>query len=536
MLFIGIHLLGVGEALKVTFVITAIALAGLLLFALGAIGSFDTANLTDIPPGDAVGASPFLPFGLVGVWASFPFAIWFFLAVEGVPLAAEEARDPVRAVPRGIIVAMGVLAVSAAAVLFLAPGAQGSLGLSTSDNPLVSALEAGSGGSTWLSTTVNYIGLLGLIASFFSIIYAYSRQTFALSRAGYLPRVLSRTNGRKAPTLALIVPGAIGFVLAATGNGDILINLAVFGATLSYVLMMVAHQVLRVRNPDMPRPYRTPGGRITTGVALVLALAAVVATFLVDVVAALCALGAFAALHGLLRVLLTPPPRRVGAGRGVRGTGEGRRGDRMSWTTTLGGHSYGFADLRELLAKATPARSGDVLAGVAAESAAERVAAQTVLADLPLAHFLDEAVVPYEDDDVTRLILDSHDAAAFAPVAVADRRRLPGLAAVLGGRHHRAERPRARAHARDGGGGQQAHARRRPGRRRPQDPRRHGPAHDDRPRGAAGDAPAAQPPDRRPRRHHRVAGGRAAARRRRRGGRASTPPPTGRPRCARCSS
>ena len=191
----------------------------------------------------------------------------------------------------------------------------------------------------------------------------------------------------------------------------------------------------------------------------------------------------------------------------------------MSWTTTLGGHSYGFADLRELLAKATPARSGDVLAGVAAESAAERVAAQTVLADLPLAHFLDEAVVPYEDDDVTRLIMDSHDAAAFAPVAVADRRRLPRLAAVLGGRHHRAERPRARAHARDGGGGQQAHARRRPGRRGAQDPRRHGPAHDDRPRGPAGDAPAAQPPDRRPRRHHRVAGGRAAARRRRRGGR-----------------
>ena len=88
----------------------------------------------------------------------------------------------------------------------------------------------------------------------------------------------------------------------------------------------------------------------------------------------------------------------------------------MSWTTTLGGHSYTFSDLRELLAKATPLRSGDVLAGVAASSAAERVAAQTVLADVPLAHFLDEAVVPYEDDDVTRLIQDSHDADAFAPV------------------------------------------------------------------------------------------------------------------------
>ena len=88
----------------------------------------------------------------------------------------------------------------------------------------------------------------------------------------------------------------------------------------------------------------------------------------------------------------------------------------MSWSTSLGGHSYAFADLRELMAKATPLRSGDVLAGVAAESAAERVAAQTVLADLPLAHFLDESVVPYEDDDVTRLITDTHDAAAFTPV------------------------------------------------------------------------------------------------------------------------
>ncbi|PVZ11872.1 amino acid permease-like protein [Actinomycetospora cinnamomea] len=96
--FVGIHLLGVGEALKATFVIAAIALVGLILFAVGGIMSFDAANLTDIPVTDAAGASPLLPFGLVGVWASFPFAIWFFLAVEGVPLAAEEARDPVRAV------------------------------------------------------------------------------------------------------------------------------------------------------------------------------------------------------------------------------------------------------------------------------------------------------------------------------------------------------------------------------------------------------------------------------------------------------
>ena len=88
----------------------------------------------------------------------------------------------------------------------------------------------------------------------------------------------------------------------------------------------------------------------------------------------------------------------------------------MPFHHTIGGTRYSFADLRELLAKATPLRSGDVLAGVAARSAEERVAAQFALADAPLALFLDEQVVPYEDDEVTRLIVDTHDAKAFAPV------------------------------------------------------------------------------------------------------------------------
>ncbi|WP_439597455.1 ethanolamine ammonia-lyase subunit EutB [Falsiroseomonas sp.] len=89
----------------------------------------------------------------------------------------------------------------------------------------------------------------------------------------------------------------------------------------------------------------------------------------------------------------------------------------MGFSAVVGGTRHVFADLRQLLACATPFRSGDALAGIAAESAAQRVAAQRALADLPLRHFLNEAVVPYEADEVTRLILDGHDAAAFAPVA-----------------------------------------------------------------------------------------------------------------------
>src|SRR5271154_3546390 len=81
------------------------------------------------------------------------------------------------------------------------------------------------------------------------------------------------------------------------------------------------------------------------------------------------------------------------------------------------GTRYVFPDLKGLLAKASPARSGDRLAGIAAATAAERVAAQMALADVPLASFLSEAVVPYESDEVTRLIIDGHDAKAFAPIA-----------------------------------------------------------------------------------------------------------------------
>jgi ethanolamine permease len=117
---------------------------------------------------------------------------------------------------------------------------------------------------------------------------------FALSRAGYLPKVLSLTSSRRTPWVALVVPGIVGFLLALTGNGATLINIAVFGATVSYAMMMLSHIVLRRREPDLERPYRTPGGVATSGVALVLALAAVVATFIVDIRAALIMVGVYA--------------------------------------------------------------------------------------------------------------------------------------------------------------------------------------------------------------------------------------------------
>ncbi|CCH30327.1 ethanolamine permease [Actinosynnema sp. NPDC047251] len=282
LVFVGVHLYGVGEALRLMFVITGVAVVALLAFVIGMIPKFDADKLFDLAGNDG-----FLPFGITGALGALVYGIWFFLAVEGVPLAAEEARDPKRDMPRGIIGAMVALLLFAGSILVLAPGGAGSEVLKGSNNPLPDAVRAAYGGDTLLAQIVNYVGLAGLVASFFSIIFAYSRQLFALSRAGYLPRWLSRTGKRKTPYLALIVPGAIGFTLASiTRDGALLINIAVFGAALSYVLMMVSHIVLRIREPELERPYRTPGGAVTTGIALVLALAAVVATFFVDELAA----------------------------------------------------------------------------------------------------------------------------------------------------------------------------------------------------------------------------------------------------------
>jgi len=280
--FIGVHLVGVGEAMKLMMVITGLAIFAILATVIGLIPHFDTANLFNMAVDtSAVGASTWAPKGYYGIWAALPFAMWLFLAVEGVPLAAEEAKDPAKDVPRGIIGAMLFLMFTAVMVVFLIPGVMGASAAGESAVPLVDALKAA--GNTKLATMVNALGLAGLIASFFSIVYGYSRMVFALSRAGYLPQFLSLTSKRQAPTWALIVPGIIGFLASLTGEGDLMLNMAVAGATISYALMSLSHILLRIKQPDMNRPYKTPGGMLTSGIALVLSLVALAGVWVYDV-------------------------------------------------------------------------------------------------------------------------------------------------------------------------------------------------------------------------------------------------------------
>ncbi|EPW8046728.1 ethanolamine permease [Vibrio alginolyticus] len=288
--FIAIHMAGVGEALKVMMVISGLAVLAILITAAVLIGHFDVNNLFDIAPATAQ-ATEILPFGWYGVWAALPFAMWLFLAVEGVPLAAEEAKNPAKDVPKGIIGAMLFLLLTATLVVVLLAGAVGSKVIGDSAVPLVDALKL-TGNST-VAMAVNLLGLAGLIASFFSIIYGYSRLVFALSRAGYLPQTLSLTSDKKVPSRALLVPGVFGFLVSLTGEGDLILAMAVVGATVSYALMSLSHILLRIKQLELTRPYKTPGGVITSSISLVLSLIAMTGVYAFDPSAFFMTMGLF---------------------------------------------------------------------------------------------------------------------------------------------------------------------------------------------------------------------------------------------------
>ncbi len=295
-IFVGVHLLGVGEALKVTFVITAIAVVALLVFVVSMIPEFSTSNLTDIKPDPGkAGSSEFLPFGWQGIWAAFPFAIWFFLAVEGVPLAAEETRDPKKDMPRGLITAMLILLVFAALMLTFTPGRrrrrrdQGlrqpapgrdrrRQGRRDRGRQLRQHRRPRRPGRELL---LDHLRLLAPVVRALAGGLPAARAVGDLEPQGaqrradrpgdhrLLPRRDHRGRGHDAQHRGLRRDGLLRVDDAR------------------------AHRPAS-REPDLERPYRTPGGTATSGVALVLALLAVVATFMVDVKAAFITLGVYA--------------------------------------------------------------------------------------------------------------------------------------------------------------------------------------------------------------------------------------------------
>src|SRR5688572_30592454 len=218
LLFVGLNIIGVELSFKVTLVVTLLALGCLVVFWASALPSIDFRRWAlNVGAGGALleqGNGPFLPLGFTGVLAAMPFAVWLFLAIEQLPLAAEESVDPRRDMPIGIIAGFLTLVFSALAVLTLNPSLPGigSFALGSSGEPLLDGFKAMFGEG--LGRTLAVAAVLGLIASFHTIIFAMGRQIFSLSRAGYFPTMLSVTHGNhKTPHVAMIAGALVGLAV-----------------------------------------------------------------------------------------------------------------------------------------------------------------------------------------------------------------------------------------------------------------------------------------------------------------------------------
>jgi ethanolamine permease len=291
LIFLALNLIGVEIAFRFTVIICLAAIGILVVFFIGALTDFDfnTYALNIAPEGDN---SDWFPFGYDGIFLALPFAIWFYLAIEELPLAAEESHSPEKDIPRGTIYGLLTLVVLAFLVLFLNTGiAPGAEGLRLSGEPLLDGLKTIFGDNTSASL-LGLVAVAGLVASFHTIIYAYGRNIFSLSRAGYYPHFLSVTHGkRNTPHLALILGAVIGYGLAyllyEAGKHDwfsgnlsaALLSMAVFGAVISYFMQMVSFVLLRRRMPNIERPFRSPLGEWGAVVAAIIALISLLALF-----------------------------------------------------------------------------------------------------------------------------------------------------------------------------------------------------------------------------------------------------------------
>ncbi len=288
-LFVGLNILGVEQSFKFSMIVTLLALLCLIVFYVSAVPHIDfnrwALNIgsdgAELPDGNG----PLFPFGNYGILAALPFAVWLFLAIEQLPLAAEESVDPKRDMPKGIMLGMFTLIASAFAVLYLNPSVTGvgSAKLGASGEPLLDGFRAIYG--TELANLLAAVAVIGLVASFHAIIFAFGRQIYSVSRAGYFPSALSVTHGtRKTPHIAMIVGSLIGLAVmlavwfsqgaeqGAKVIGGTLLNMAVFGAMFSYVMQGLSYIQLKKKFPDIERPYKSPLGSFGAALTVIIAL------------------------------------------------------------------------------------------------------------------------------------------------------------------------------------------------------------------------------------------------------------------------
>ncbi len=279
-IFLALNIYGVKVAATFELVITILAVAALLFFSAITLPKFQLANLQQNA----------FPFGYAGMFAAIPFAIWFFLGIEGVANLAEEAINPKRTILAGFGSAIVTLVVLCLLTFISSVGVAGWEAIvfkedgSVSDSPLPLAL-----GFIVSSTSSSYkilllVSIFGLIASFHGLMLAAGRSTFEFVRVGYGPAWIGKVHPKfQTPANALLVNMAIGMLALFSGKTGDIITIAVFGALTLYIISMLSLIRLRQKEPDLARPFRVPLYPVFPIVALIIASFSLVAMAIYNV-------------------------------------------------------------------------------------------------------------------------------------------------------------------------------------------------------------------------------------------------------------
>ncbi|PJZ81750.1 ethanolamine permease [Leptospira meyeri] len=262
-----INLTGIKQTARFELLVTLVAVFGLLLY------------LGFLTPHVSFEKLPNLPNVHSIVWSSvflsIPFAIWFFLAVEGVALAAEEVRNPARDIPIGYTAGIFTLLCLAGFIFVFTAAVVDTKEISELDYPLSYVLQKLYGKDQIWPFVFTFIGLFGLVASLFGIILGNSRLIYAMAKEGYLPNYLSKlSKGSHVPQNAVLSGGVLGIFCMSFLDTAELITISALGACGMYLFSLISYFVLRKKEPSMPRPYKAPFYPVLPGVALILGIVA----------------------------------------------------------------------------------------------------------------------------------------------------------------------------------------------------------------------------------------------------------------------
>ncbi len=270
-IFTALNVYGVKLAAMVELAVTFMAVAGLILFAATALPHVSIQNL---------GHNAW-PVGPSGVFAAIPFAIWFFLGIEGIANLAEESVDPWRTMSKGFLAALFTLITLCVLTFTGSVGVAGWEAVvlqpdgSTSDAPLPMAMEAMQGNKGGTYTLLVVLGLSGLVASFHGLMLAAGRSTLEFARINFPSSPVASTHPRfQTPAWGLVLNATIGCAALFTGRTGDIITLSVLGALSLYSISMIAMIALRRKEPELARPFRAPLFPFFPIAALLLAAAA----------------------------------------------------------------------------------------------------------------------------------------------------------------------------------------------------------------------------------------------------------------------